>query len=159
MTVMKSILWLFAAMVMLAACNNESTSDTEETADNGELQSTDIKNPNTMNGNDAVEGYPELTFVKDHHDFGHIQQGQVVKYEFEFTNTGDADLIITNATSTCGCTVPEYPKEPIKPGESGVIPVEFDSRGKENKVSKTVTLVANTNPNMNYLTIETFIEK
>lgn len=155
---MKPLLWLFAAVVMLVACNNESTSTTDEPGDNGQMESTDIKNPNNMNGSNEVEGYPEMTFVTDHHDFGTIQQGQVVKYDFEFTNTGEANLIVTNAASTCGCTIPDYPRQPVKPGEKGVISVEFDSRGKSNKVTKTVTIVSNTNPNMNYVTIEAFIE-
>lgn len=157
---MKSLLWLLVSVVMLTACNNSEENTTDNNTDtNGQLEAEDIKNPNNVNGSDEVDGYPVMTFDKDHHDFGHIEQGQVVKYEFDFTNTGDADLIITNATSTCGCTVPEYPKTPIKPGETGKIPVEFNSSGKSNKVTKTVTLVANTNPNTNYLTIEAFIEQ
>ena len=75
-----------------------------------------------------------------------MKQGDVVKTEFKFTNTGNNDLIITGARGTCGCTVPDWPKEPIKPGDSNVIKVEFNSKNKSGPFNKTVTVTANTTP-------------
>ncbi|PIE49094.1 MAG: hypothetical protein CSA39_04300 [Flavobacteriales bacterium] len=90
------------------------------------------------------EGAAEITFLKHEHDFGTIPEGEKAETVFEFKNTGKSALIITNAKATCGCTVPEWPKEPIAPGESGKISVIFNSKGRPGKNSKTVTLTTNT---------------
>ena len=66
---------------------------------------------------------PEITFVKLVHDYGQIEQGANGECEFEFKNTGKADLILTNCRSSCGCTVPSWPKDPIAPGKKAVIKV------------------------------------
>lgn len=88
--------------------------------------------------------FPVMAFSKTTHDFGNIKQGDQVSTEFEFTNTGDFDLTIFEAKGSCGCTIPEYPKNPIKPGEKGVIKVQFNSAGKEGKQDKSVFIAANT---------------
>lgn len=90
------------------------------------------------------EGAAALTFTKKEHDFGTINEGDVVETTFAFKNTGKSELIITNASSTCGCTVPEYPKQPIMPNETAEILVKFNSSGKPGVNSKTVTLTTNT---------------
>ena len=90
------------------------------------------------------DGASEITFSRNEHDFGTINEGDIVETTFDFTNTGKSELIITNAKATCGCTVPEWPKQPISVGESGQIKVKFNSAGKPNKQSKTVTLTTNT---------------
>lgn len=87
-----------------------------------------------------------LSFEKSSHDFGKIKAGEKVHYDFNFTNTGKTPLIISSATATCGCTVPETPKEPIKPGESSVIKVIFDSTGKSGLQDKVITVASNGNP-------------
>ena len=87
---------------------------------------------------------PVMSFDKKDFDFGTINENDVVETVFNFTNTGKTDLIITNASATGGCTMPEWPKEPIKPGGVGTIKVKFNSRGKKNKQNKTVTLSTNT---------------
>ena len=91
----------------------------------------------------------KITFEKDLHDFGEIIQGEKVNTEFKFTNTGKNDLLISDAYGSCGCTVPEWPKEPIAPGQSGVIKVQFNSANRSGLFNKTVTVVANTQPNSN----------
>lgn len=90
------------------------------------------------------EGAAAITFSKTEHDFGTINEGDIVETIFSFTNTGESELIITNASATCGCTIPEWPREPIAPGGAGQIKVKFNSSGKPNKQSKTVTLTTNT---------------
>jgi hypothetical protein len=85
----------------------------------------------------------EFKFEKEVYDFGAIKQGDVVNYEFKFTNAGKEPLIITEAHGSCGCTVPEYPKEPIKAGGKGVIKVTFNSAGKSSMQDKTVTISSN----------------
>lgn len=88
--------------------------------------------------------FAEMTFDKTEHDFGQINQGDKASYSFNFENTGDVDLVITDAKGTCGCTVPDYPKDPIKPGERAKIKVEYSSAGKKGVQSKSVNITANT---------------
>tara|TARA_R110002073_G_scaffold139232_2_gene289310 strand:- start:81177 stop:81632 length:456 start_codon:yes stop_codon:yes gene_type:complete len=103
-------------------------------------------------------GEPALVFDRAEHDFGVITQGDQVETIFSFKNTGKSELIITNATSTCGCTVPEWPKEPIAPGAEGEIKVLFNSAGKLNKVTKTITLTTNTATGKESVMIKTDIK-
>lgn len=106
---------------------------------------------------DAEAGkYPVMTFAETSHDFGTIEQGTPVEHRFEFTNTGESDLVIVDAKSSCGCTVPEYPKAPIAPGEKGELLVKFNGSGK-NQVSKTVTITANTEKGKEMLSIKAFV--
>ncbi len=86
-------------------------------------------------------------------DWGTITQGDRVTYLFKFTNTGNEPLIIKNAKGSCGCTVPQWPKAPIAPGEKGEIKVVFNSKGKMGKQSKRVTITANTDPGMTYINV------
>jgi hypothetical protein len=89
---------------------------------------------------------PVIKFEESLYDFGVITEGQSVKYEFKFKNVGKTPLIISNATATCGCTVPEYPSKPVKPGEEGIIKVVFNSQGKAGIQDKVVSIVSNANP-------------
>jgi len=94
--------------------------------------------------NSSFGGAPEITFDMESFDFGTVNEGDVVKHSFLVTNSGKSDLIISNAKASCGCTVPTWPKEAIAPGESAQVQVEFNTKGKPNKQSKTVTLTTNT---------------
>jgi hypothetical protein len=103
--------------------------------------------------------YPVISFNETEFDFGKIKQGDVVEHIFTFTNTGKADLIIAEAKASCGCTVPDYPKDtPIIPGGSGKIKVTFDSNRKRGDITKTVTVICNTESGTEILTIKTNIE-
>ena len=105
----------------------------------------------------TAEG-PIMTFDNISHDFGTINEGDKVTTKFSFTNTGNADLIIVDARGSCGCTVPEYPRDtPIRPGESSVIKVKFDSSNKPGMQRKTVTLVTNTSKGKEMLNIKAFV--
>ena len=76
-----------------------------------------------------------------------------LEYTFKFKNTGEGDLIISNARASCGCTIPYFPKEPIKPGESNEMKVRFNSKGKSGKQTKQITVFSNANPNKKIVTI------
>lgn len=94
---------------------------------------------------DAQAGkLPVLQFTENEFDFGTINEGDKAEHIFAFTNNGDSELLILDAKPSCGCTVPEFTKEPIAPGTSGEIKVIFDSTGKPGEQSKTVTVIANT---------------
>ncbi|MDR2938251.1 MAG: DUF1573 domain-containing protein [Prevotellaceae bacterium] len=88
------------------------------------------------------EARAEIFFEKTVHDFGAIAQRSNGTYEFEFTNTGSAPLLLTNANSSCGCTVPNYPKTPIAPGEKGKITVKYDTN-RMGGFHKSVTVTSN----------------
>lgn len=85
---------------------------------------------------------PEITFVKLVHDYGQIEQGANGECEFEFKNTGKADLILTNCRSSCGCTVPSWPKDPIPPGKKAVIKVSYNTN-RLGIINKSITVESN----------------
>lgn len=97
-----------------------------------------------------------MTFDEPQFDFGTIEEGELIRHVFTFTNTGNEPLIITDAKGSCGCTVPKWPREAIAPGETASITVEFNSKNKRGRRSQRVTLTANTEPaqTMVYLTGE-----
>ena len=98
-----------------------------------------------------------MSFDKTFHDFGQITQGTPQQTVFTFTNTGDAPLIITDATSSCGCTIPDYPKNtPIAPGQQGQMVVNFNGSG-QNQVTKTINVQANTANGSELLKIQAFV--
>jgi hypothetical protein len=127
---------LISAGVLFTACQSKTSKEAgEQTAANVSAA------PDSTKG-----GAAEMTFEQTVHNFGQITQGEKVEYAFKFTNTGKQDLVIQDAISSCGCTVPEWPKEPIKPGQSGYLKVVFDSHGKEGYTEKEISIKANTNP-------------
>ncbi len=101
--------------------------------------------------------YPTMDFEEKNFDFGTINEGEVVEHTFKFTNNGQAPLVITSARGSCGCTVPTYTKEAIKPGETGEMLVKFNSRGRKNQQNKTVTITANTEKGKETLQIKSFV--
>jgi hypothetical protein len=80
------------------------------------------------------------------YDFGTINEGEKVNFNFRFKNTGKHPLIVASAQASCGCTVPEKPEEPIQPGETGVLKVVFNSLGKVGPAHKTINVVSNAYP-------------
>lgn len=100
-----------------------------------------------------------ITFDTYNHDFGKIKQDTQNKKIFKFKNTGNEPLIIQNATGSCGCTVPKYPKEPIPPGGSGEIEVEYSPGKQQGLQNKTVTITANTNPPTTTLNISADVQE
>jgi hypothetical protein len=105
---------------------------------------------------EASKAVPVMTFERAEHDFGTIEQGAAQETTFKFTNTGNAPLIITDAKSSCGCTVPNPPKDPIAPGESSELLVKFNGSG-QNQVTKTITVTANTAKGSEVLRIKAFV--
>lgn len=98
---------------------------------------------------------PAMTFEEDKHDFGDINQGDKVEHVFEFENTGNEPLIITNVQTTCGCTAPEWPRDPVAPGQTGKIKVVFNSAGKLGRQNKVITIVSNAKNPTNRVSIVT----
>ena len=104
--------------------------------------------------NEIKKGTALISLDKKVYDFGTVNEGEIVETSFLVTNSGKTDLVITNAQGSCGCTVPTWPKTPIKPGETGTIDVKFNTNGKPNRQQKTVTLTTNTESGREVLTLK-----
>jgi hypothetical protein len=89
-----------------------------------------------------VESGPKIEFSKETHDYGTVKYGADGACTFEFKNTGNEPLIISNAKGSCGCTVPDWPKEPIAPGAKGTITVKYDTK-RPGAINKSVTITSN----------------
>jgi len=100
-----------------------------------------------------------IEFMENEFNFGTIRKGEVVQNVFYFTNTGTEPLIITKAKGNCGCTVPQYPKEPIMPGERASMIVRFNSRHKDGLQTKRVSITANTDPAITFITIKGIVSQ
>ena len=139
---MKNIIKIsfLAAFLALGACNNSSN----------EGDGTKLIDSNKR---------PKITFAEQFWDFKNITEGEIVEHTFDFTNTGDGNLVISNVVASCGCTAPDWPKEPVKPGQKSSIKVKFNSTGKFADQSKDVTVQANTVPNETKITFKAFVNK
>ena len=124
---MKHLIYIVAIAVMTAACQSAPTGNQQQT----EQTAVDTTKK------------PVIVFDTTVFDFGTILQGEQVSTEFKFTNTGEADLVISKIETSCGCTVPEYDKDPVKPGERGSVRVRFDSNGKSGTQYKTIRTFSN----------------
>ncbi|WP_405327035.1 DUF1573 domain-containing protein [Leeuwenhoekiella sp. LLG6367-2.1] len=101
--------------------------------------------------------FPTLEFEESEYDFGNIERGTNVEHVFKFKNTGEAPLVIVDATSTCGCTVPSFPDAPIAPGETGELLVKYNGSGM-NAVTKIVAIKANTEKGTETVKITAFVK-
>jgi len=130
---------LLVSLFFVTACN-DATSRIES--------SNDVSTEGAM-----MEALPAIAFESDFHDFGEIQEGIVAEHVFTLKNEGEGPLIISNAQGSCGCTVPDWPRNPIAPGETGVIKVSFNSKGRAGRQDKRVTLTTNAVPQTKVLNI------
>jgi hypothetical protein len=145
--VMKKLL-LSISVLMIVSCS--------QTGDDKAVGTDAVSNSASADGV-AKEDLPEIKFEEEVFDFGKITEGEKVSHAFRFTNSGKTNLIISGASGSCGCTVPEYPQEPIAPGDEGIINVVFNSEGKHGMQEKTVTVVTNCEPATRVIRIKTEI--
>lgn len=131
---MKKIIF-YASLIIFTACNNaDSTSpaNLENTASTSTEQVTTIE------------------WIEPSKKLGKISEGQILQIQFKFKNSGNKPLVIKSVTPGCGCTVADFPKEPIPPGKEGVIVASFDSKGRLDLQKKDIHVVANTEGNPNH---------
>jgi hypothetical protein len=141
------------ALTFVVSCGNNSNTTSKEMASMS-TQAT----ASEAGTSDAQGKFARMSFDKVEHDFGTITAGTPQETVFTFKNIGDAPLLITNARSSCGCTVPDYPRNtPIAPGETGELLVKFNGTGI-NQVTKTITLTTNTKAGIENLRITAFIQ-
>ena len=147
----KTTLFLASTMALsvLISCQNSEAASSKVKKENVEAAAK----------RDAAikSGAASASFDKLEYDFGEIQAGEIVETTFKITNSGKTDLVIIDAKTTCGCTVPQWPKEAIKPGETKDIQVKFNSRGKRGRQSKNITLMTNTASGREVIKIKGFV--
>lgn len=170
---MKRIVLTFGIATLMVSCgadteSNEGEKSTQKkTTEQNDVSAApdqeikaEVKTDQDQQANaDAPAEVTTIKFERVEHDFGMIPKDDKVETTFKFTNTGDQPYVISSARGSCGCTVPSYPKTPIAPGETSEIDVVFDSKGKKGDITKTVTLIGNTDPNVTKLTIKGKIEE
>ncbi|PVY38203.1 DUF1573 domain-containing protein [Pontibacter virosus] len=137
----------------VTSCDQNNTTESEATtaeATSSVEQPQVVDNPNVVPTSQtaSTENMAVMSFASTEYDFGTIKEGEVVEHTFKFTNTGKSPLVIESASASCGCTAPDWTKTPVAPGEEGEVKVRFDSRNKPGQQSPTVTVRANTEPNI-----------
>jgi hypothetical protein len=137
-------------LLVFASCG-----DSQENNNSKGLDPALINNPRSAETpeNVAVEGLATMDFEDTAYNFGKMHEGEAASHEFKFTNNGKAPLLIANAAGTCGCTVPDYPHEPVAPGQSAVISVKFNSTGKTGLQNKSVNIFTNSKKGTHVLNI------
>lgn len=138
---MKWIFLAFAGLMVTVSCNNQSNQEQKAAEIPLEQQGKQPVGQTIIPGADSSGAVMEVQ--SDSYDFGEIKEGEKVEHEFTFTNTGNEPLIISKVQASCGCTTPEYSKNPIAPGEAGKVKVVFNSAGQSGKQHKVITVTSN----------------
>jgi len=140
---MKNLFYLFILSLFVIACGNSTK----------ESNQANLENQETTNLEFSAEEVPVDTanapiveLENDTYSFGEVKEGEKVTHEYIFTNTGKTPLIISSVRASCGCTTPNYPKQPIKPGEQSKIEVVFDSSNQPGLQHKVITMISNAHP-------------
>jgi len=158
---MKKLVFVFGSVLLVfASCSSSSTNTAEVIPSQPAPVVIPKEAPKPGSGEESQKrSKTKIKFKKMVHDFGRMKEGEKREFDFEFTNTGKEDLIIEDCKGSCGCTVPEWPKDPIKPGQSAAINVKFDSTKKEKDQEKSVTITANTEPEITtVIKIKAYVE-
>ena len=167
--ILKSVGTLVVLAVLAFSCKDKEAekriaaleseiSELKGTTKGVETSSTPIAAENPAPAEEKPEGpVAEFNFPVKEHDFGLIKEGSIVEHTFEFTNTGAVPLLISEARPSCGCTVPDWTKEPIPVGGKGYVRAKFDSSGKPNLQQKTITVTANTFPKQTLLKFKAMV--
>lgn len=145
---MKKLFYLIAILGISASSVVAQTTTTKTNLKKSTTKKTTVKKTTkktTAAPKVVITQGVAITFEKADHDFGNVKEGPDVVYTFKFTNTGTEDILINSASAGCGCTVPEWPKEPIKSGQSGEIKVLFHTAGRPGGFAKDVTVTYNGN--------------
>lgn len=157
---MKYCSGLVAVLLFSLSCASDdgsvkkvSEKEIQEISAGGSKISDIIRNPIDADKSIDTVNVAKMVFQETVYRFGRVKEGDIVNHTFDFVNTGKVPLIITNAKSTCGCTIPDWPKNPIAPGEGGQIKVRFDTKNKEGAQAKPITIIANTYPQSTILKV------
>lgn len=136
-TMKRTYLYLVLAFGLLTACENGTSADGQLSGDLVTI---------SKSASESSEKQAVITFDKTEHDFGTLLQGEVVTYSFHFTNTGNVPLLVSDVKTSCGCTIADFPRDPIAPGKEGFIKATYDSKGHHDFQSRSITVSSNTMP-------------
>ncbi len=157
----------FVAVVVIAlaafSCQSASKDIRQAAAENVQNNTVQPANPNVTAQTPQQPSVPAgptttMTFEETEFDFGTVIAGEKVSHVYKFTNTGNEPLILSDAKGSCGCTVPKWPREPIAPGQTSEILVEFNSANKSGQRNQKVTITANTNPPQTFIYLKGTVE-
>jgi hypothetical protein len=163
----KSFLFFAAVLVTFTACKDRNAEKriaelesrlAEVEGKKAATNPSPIAATPTAAAEEKPEGpLPKIEFETTEHDFGTIKEGDPVEFIYKVKNTGEAPLIIQGAQPSCGCTVPDFTKDPIPVGGTGYVRAKFDSNGKQGVQNKTITVMANTWPKQTVLRFKAMI--
>jgi len=141
---MKKILFASLVSVIAISCG----SNAKETAVNTEVEIAEAPHSDVSVEENLIDtvNAPIIEIENDTYTFGEAKEGEKVRHEYAFTNTGKTPLIISSVNASCGCTTPNYPKQPIKPGETAKIEVVFDTKNQPGMQHKVITMISNAHP-------------
>ena len=147
------LLMFSAALISCDKNKEESNKTIYENSSDSAAAAPEKETPKT-------ESITEITFEEKEFDFGTLNDGEIKTHTFKFKNTGNAPLLVSDTRADCGCTTPSFTKDPVMPGQEGKIEVKYNSTGKGGQtVSKTVTVIANTEPSDTKLTIKAVVKE
>lgn len=156
-------IFVSAAMVSLfLGCLKGEPTDADKTVETIQTEgkiSSIIRSPVSADGTVDSVNVARMDFEEPIFEFGEVDEGAVINHEFKFVNNGKVPLVIQNAHSTCGCTIPDWPKDMIAPGQTGVIKVEFNTKGKSDFQEKPVIITANTYPSVTKVFVKGIVHK
>lgn len=148
---------IFAVALAVAFIFVSCKENAAEKVNESNAQITSEVVSNDASAQSSTGKYPVMTFDEAEFDFGRIAQGTNVEHLFKFTNTGDAPLIVSDASGSCGCTVPSFTKDPVLPGERGEMLVKFNGSG-QNQRTISINITANTQTGTERVTVKAFVE-
>jgi len=155
-----TILPILSLLITLAACKQDASDGGVRELRSGEGPNASlIRNPVSANTPLDTNQLARIVFEEIEFDFGTINEGDIVEHRYKFTNTGKVALSILNARSSCGCTTPEWPKDPIPPGGTGEIYAKFNSDGRTKEQAKLIIITANTYPNESKIKLKGFVKE
>ncbi len=161
---MKKLFFIPLLVLVMFACQGDKKASgaekslTEYKPKDPNSPSSIIRNPVSAKGIQDTINVAKMFFAEPTFYYDTVREGTIIEHDFSFTNKGKIPLLISSAHSTCGCTVPKWPKEPIAPGETGSINVRFDTKGKKNIQNKPVIITANTYPNTTKVYVSGFVK-
>jgi hypothetical protein len=155
---LRSFYSLFLSVFMFASCSSDGDNKQVSEIRTQSPIADIVRNPITADGEMDTVNIAKISFEQTVYNFGTVQVGAMVKQEFKFTNTGKIPLLISDCRSTCGCTVPEWPKHSIMPGESGSILVQFNTEGRKYDQDRPITVIANTYPKNTIVRLQGHVE-
>ena len=155
---MKSYIFPAILALIFAGCANDDSNGVKAIRSEGGPNAALIRNPATADMPLDTNQLAKIVFEEDEFDFGTIKKGDIVEDKYKFTNTGKVPLLILNARSSCGCTTPAWPEDPIPPGGTGEITAKFNSDGRTGDQKKLIMVTANTYPNETRVKLQAHVE-